>query len=164
MKGRKATPNAVKELRGTDRPCRMRDEMKVDPIENFIVSLPKDSPLKASRAKKIFIAKANQLIAMRILTNFDLEQLSMYSFALDQAYTAMELLHKEGVAKKVLDEDGLLKRYVETPYLKILRDMIEISNKIGADFGFSPMSRQKLKAEKPKEKSPVDELNELLGQ
>lgn len=77
MKGRKSLPNVVKKLRGTAQPCRIQDELSIEPITDPILKLPKNSPLKTKRGKSIFVEKANQLIAMRILTTFDIEQLSI---------------------------------------------------------------------------------------
>ena len=133
--------------------------MEVTPVSVFISSLPKNSPLKKKRAKEIFIEKANQLITLRILTPFDLEQLSIYAYALDQAYSSMEKISALGCFKETYDDNGRILRYVENPYLKLFRDMVDIANKIGSDFGFSPVSRQKLKAGKPKKD---DDLSRLL--
>lgn len=158
MSGRKALPNAVKILRGTDQPCRMKEELSVKPITDPILSLPKNNPLKTKRAKKIYIEKANQLIQLRILTSFDLEQLSIYAYALDQTYTCMENLHKQGYFHESYDDNGNILRYIENPYLKLLRDMIEVTNKIGSDYGFTPVSRQKINQAPPSEKNPFEDL------
>lgn len=158
MKGRKPIPDNLKVLRGTDQPCRLRDELSVTPITDPILSIPKGSPLKSKRAKAIFIGKANQLIALKILTSFDIEQLSVYAYTLDQVYVCMEKIHKLDLFREMHDADGKILRYVENPYIKLLRDMIDITNKIGADFGFSPVSRQKLKAEPEKDKNDLSDL------
>lgn len=160
MKGRKKLPNAVLALRGTDQPCRMREELAVEPIIDPILKLPRSSPLKSKRAKNIFIEKSNQLISMRILTSFDIEQLSIYAYALDQAYTCMEEVSEQGLFHETFDDNGRILRYVENPHLKLFKEMVDIVNKIGADFGFTPVSRQKIKAESKEED---DELMKLLN-
>lgn len=161
MRGRKAIPNALKSLRGTDQPTRMRDEMSVDPITDPIISIPRNSPLKTKRSKDIFIRKANQLIALRVLTELDLEQLSIYSYSLDQVYECMEKLKEQGKFKEVYDDAGHVIRYIENPYLRLMRENIEIVNRIGGDFGFSPVSRQKIQVENVEDDNP---FKELLGQ
>lgn len=161
-KGRKALPNAVKVLRGTDQPCRMNNELSVTPITDFISSLPKNSPLKTKRAKKIYKEKANQLISLRVLTLFDLEQLAIYAYALDQAYTCMEELENKGLFYEQFDDNGNILRYVENPYMKLLREMIDITNKIGSDYGFIPVSRQKLKPSDSETSNPFADLLNLV--
>ncbi len=146
MKGRKAIPDALKSLRGTNQPVRMRGENNSSII--LKVSAP---PELNTRAKKIYREKANQLIALKILTPADLDQLLIYSSSFDMLLESIEKL-KEGKFKSVHDDDGKLIRFVENPYFKIYRDMTVIVNKIGGEYGFSPVSRQKLsipKGEKP---------------
>ena len=161
MAGRKPIPNELKKLRGTDQPVRMREELSVEPITTPIAKLPKDSPLKTKRSKEIFIAKANQLIALRVLTAFDIESLSLYANTLDTAYTCMEELNKRGANEftKVTDKNGMIK-FVPNPYRKLLHESIELANKIGGEFGFTPVSRQRI-ATQPVEK---DELEDFLSE
>lgn len=162
MKGRKSLPDAVKQLHGTDQPCRMSDGLSVDPITDPFLKLPKKTPLKSKRAKGIFIEKANQLIAMRILTAFDIEQLSIYAYSLDQVYTCMEKLAEQGNFHEVFDDNGKVLRYVQNPYLKLLKEMIEIVNRTGSDFGFSPISRQRINQKEHEEKDPFKTLLDNL--
>ena len=157
-KGRKAIPNEIKALRGTDQPCRMKDEVSVDRIQYFFEKIPKNSPLKTKRAKKIFIEKANQLVASKILTAMDLEQLSMYAYSVDVVYQAMEAIGEMGHFQEIHDENGYLLRYVENPYLKLFRDHVKIANEIGANFGFSPVSRQKIQISKEEDLNPFEKL------
>lgn len=159
-KGRKVLPSKIKTLRGTNQPCRIGTELNVTPIINPIKGVSKSCPLKNKRAKKIFIEKSNQLIANGILTDFDIEQLSIYAYALDQAYTCMENISDQGLFKEIFDDNGNILRYVQNPHLPLFRDMVDIANKIGSDFGFSPVSRQKIKAETPKDE---DDLIKILN-
>lgn len=158
MRGRKAIPNEMKVLRGTDQPVRMREEIKADKITDPILSIPKGSPLKTKRAKKIFIDRANQLIATGVLTDMDLDQLSIYAYALDQVYDCMEQIKEKGLFHEVYDDAGHVLRYIENPYLRLMRENIDVVNRIGGEFGFSPVSRQKLKAEGKEEDNPFKDL------
>ena len=162
MAGRKPIPNELKKLRGTDQPVRMRDELSVEPITTPFVSVPKDIPLKTKRAKQIFLGKANQLIALRVLTAFDIESLSLYAETLDTAYTCMEELSKKDAVEfqSYLDKNENLK-YAPNPYRKLLHECIELANKIGSDFGFTPVSRQRIGTQ-PVEKK--DELQQFLDE
>ena len=158
-KGRKPIPNELKALRGTDQPCRIKqDVMKVEPIRDMIKKIPSGHVLKTLRSKKIFITKANQLIALGVLTNFDLEQLSIYAYALDQVYSAMEELKSDKLFMEVKDAQTNSVKYIANPYFKVFKEMQEIVNKIGADFGFTPISRQKINPPVSEEKSPIQQL------
>lgn len=155
-KGRKATPNALKELRGTDQPVRMRDEINTVPITDPIVSIPRGSQLQTKRARDIFKRKANQLIALRVLTDMDLELLGVYASSLDMFYTCVEKIGSEDLVVEVTGKNGTT--LVKNPYLSIMSDMVDTINRIGGEFGFSPVSRQKLKAEVKEEDNPFKEL------
>lgn len=160
MKGRKAITNELKKLRGTDQPVRMKNEVSADLIMEPIVSIPKGSALKSKRSKKIFMDKANQLIALRVLTEFDLEQLSIYAFSLDQVFICMERIVAEGYYRDVITDKGITT--LVNPCLKIYKEMVDVTNRIGSEFGFTPVSRQKINAKEPEEKNPfADLLNNL---
>lgn len=139
-KGRKPIPNALKQLRGTDQPVRMRDEGNFERLTE--VSPPK--VLTTRRAKQIFKTKADQLIAHGVLTPLDLEGLTMYAYCADVAFTCMEEL-KQGLFKPLKDEKGRIYKFVENPHLPLLNKMIDQCNRLGADFGFTPISRSKVK-------------------
>jgi P27 family predicted phage terminase small subunit len=158
MKGRKALPNAVKKLRGTDQPCRMNETIDVPAIGSIdqVVDVRKLKVLKTRRSKQIFKEKANQLIRLKILTEIDFEQLAIYANSLDMLFDCIDELSK-GKFQEVHDENGRVLRFIQNPYLKLYREMIDVVNRIGSDFGFSPVSRMKLKT-KQEEKDPLAEL------
>ena len=163
-KGRKPIPNELKILRGTNQPCRMKPAIEADLISeiNQIVDLKNFKVLQSKRAKDIFIQKANQLIKLKLLTDMDIEQLVVYAGSLDILFTCMKEM-KKGMFKELHDDFGKVKGYLANPYIKQYREMIEITNRIGSDFGFSPVSRMKLKAEKEDEKDPFAALMEKLN-
>lgn len=162
-KGRKPIPDSLKVLRGTDQKTRMRGSLEVPALNDItgIVDVKKFTVLKSKRAKDIFIDKANQLIKLKLLTEMDIEQLVIYASSLDILFTCMKEMKKD-LFKEIYAEDKegniFLKGMVPNPYIKLYREMIEITNKIGSDFGFSPVSRMKLKAEKEKEVDPFEKL------
>lgn len=145
-RGRKPISNALKSLRGTDQKIRLRNEEKVETLTK--VSVP--AVLKSKRAKKIFRDKAKQLIERRILSVNDIEQLTIYSYSLDTVFECMENL-EEGKFKALKDDKGRIYKFVENPYLPLYRQMVDIVNKIGSDFGFNPVSRSKVKASEPEQ-------------
>lgn len=146
MKGRKPISNELKRLRGTDQPVRMRDEGNSEILTR--VSTP--AVLKSRRARKIFKDKAALLIAQRVLTQNDIEQLTIYSYSLDTVFECIENM-EEGKFKPLKDEKGRIYKFIENPYLTLYRQMVEIVNKIGSDFGFNPVSRSKVKGAEKKQ-------------
>jgi len=158
MKGRKKIPDTLKQLRGTDQPCRLSGNNNIDPIANIdeIVDSGQLRVLKNKRAKDIFKEKANQLIQLKVLTSMDFEQLAIYANNVDMMFTCMTEL-KKGKFKEIYDEEGRIIRYVENPYLKLYKDLIPLINKMASEFGFSPVSRMKFN-HKPEETDPLQAL------
>lgn len=147
-KGRKPIPSQLKKLRGTDQPCRTKNELEPEVVENVdsIKSAKQLTLLKTRRAKDIFKQKANQLLNLKILTELDYEQLAIYANSLDMLFTCIAEL-KKGHYEEIHDEHGNLLRYVENPYLKLYKDMTTLCNKMAGDFGFTPISRIKFNIE-----------------
>lgn len=158
MKGRKKIPDTLKQLRGTDQPCRMTGETNVNPIEDIseISDTKKLNILKTKRAKDIFQEKANQLIQLKVLTEMDFEQLAVYAYNVDMLFTCMAELRK-GKFREIHNEEGRVVRFVENPYLKLYKDLIPLINRMASEFGFSPVSRMKFN-HKPEEKDPLQAL------
>ena len=142
----------------------MRGELEAEKILEIsqIVDLKNFKVLKSKRAKDIFVQKANQLIKLKLLTDMDIEQLVVYASSLDLLFDCLKEMQK-GMFKELYDDFGKVKSYLANPYIKQYKEMIEITNKIGSDFGFSPVSRMKLKAEKEQEKDPLQELFEKFN-
>lgn len=165
-RGRKPLPDNIKKMRGTDQKCRMRGEgLSVPKIKDLkrITSTRGIRLLKSERSKRIFISKCNQLIAIGILTETDLDQISIYSDALDKYYTCISELQQKGMFSPRYDVNGNVIGFISNPYLKLYQDLAILINKIGSDFGFSPVQRQKIKIEKPKELNPIEELTKLIN-
>lgn len=159
-KGRKPLPDAVKVMRGTDQPCRMAGDDGVEKLTDIrqITSAARLKLLPTKRAKDIFKTKANQLIALRVLTELDLEHLAVYANSLDVLFSCLEGMRRPAVPK--YDKDGNLTGYVAPPEVALYRQMVDNVNRIGAEFGFTPVSRQRINQPPPEEK---DELAELFG-
>lgn len=158
-KGRKATPDAVKMLRGTDQPCRMSgivdNACKVTDIKR-ILSTSRLKLLPTKRAKEIFKTKANQLIALGVLTELDIEHLAVYANSLDVLFTCMEGMREPAQAK--YDKEGQLIGYVTRPEAKMYKQMVDDVNRIGAEFGFTPVSRQRINQAPTEDKDPFKHL------
>lgn len=159
-RGRKPLPDAVKKLRGTDEKRRMRGDGLITPkikdadqIERYGIN----TLLKTERARQIFETKCNQLMALNMLTAADIDQIAIYSDALDKLWTCVDNL-QTGLFKQVHNEYGDVVKFVSNPYLKLYKDLIVIVNRIGSDFGFSPVSRMKIRTPDEEASSPFEEL------
>lgn len=156
--GRKPIPNNLKKLRGTDQPCRLKDSIEAPTVNDIskIVNTSKLKVLKTKRSKQIFKEKANQLIQLQVLSEIDFEQLAIYCQSLDLLFECIDELSK-GKFVEIFDENGRILRFIQNPYLKLYQDMVQICNKIGSEFGFTPVSRMKLHT-KTVGKDPLEEL------
>lgn len=116
-----------------------------------ITSTKKLKLLQSKRAKDIFKTKANQLIAQNVLTEFDLEQLALYAVALDNCYSCME--NMDELVVEEITKGGI--KLVVSPHVKVFKEMAVLCNQIGASFGFTPVDRQKIKTEAPKQEDAL---------
>ena len=154
-KGRKPTPNKLKQLRGTDQPVRMNiDEVEYSRITK--VSVPRI--LKSKRAKKIYRERSQVLINMNLLQEPDQDLLVAYANTLDLYYRAIEEMAEGDLVVTVHTKSGSSKQV--NPYLKLMAQLIEIINKLTGHFGFSPSSRASLKVNEPREK--LSEFEKLM--
>lgn len=159
-KGRKPLPDAVKVIRGTDQKCRLAGDDGIEKITCFdqVTAVCRSKYLPTARSRRIFKEKANQLIALRVLTELDLEHLAVYANSLDVLFSCLDGMRQP--AKPRRDKDGNLVGYIQPPELTLYRQMVDQVNRIGAEFGFTPVSRQRIRLGPPEEK---DELEEIFG-
>lgn len=158
-RGRKPISNAVRKLHGTERADRIREELSIPVLTS--VDAKKIKALATKRSREIFTVKANQLISQGVLTEMDLEALAVYANSLDWVFECIENL-KEGKFKTVVNEKGT--SYVPNPYLKLYKEMVEIVNKVGADFGFTPVSRLRVQAPPQEEDTLAQLMKQFSGQ
>lgn len=162
-KGRKPIPDELKKLRGTDQPCRMSNTVEYAERITDIKMITSTSRLKllpTKRAKDIFKQKANQLIALGILTVLDIEHLAVYANSLDVLFSCMESMRNEPTPK--YNKNMELIGYVPDPSINMYRQMVEHVNRIGAEFGFTPISRQKINYQEEEKKNPFQLLKDSI--
>lgn len=133
-------PDSVKKARGTDQPCRMSG----DEVFELVSQDCKAPAYLDKEAKKIFKALSERLIMQRLLSPLDLEQLAIYSLNYSRILKAEKMIREEGEVVLIKDEDGNLLRQEENVWLKVQKDAMKMTNMIGTQFGFSPLSRVKL--------------------
>ncbi len=171
--GRKPLPEELKVLRGTARRDRKRESSKGIPVDKWssISSTRGIKILQSARAKAIFKAKCNQLILLGILSEADLDQLSFYAYNLDKLYSLMGDLREESdmitLYKVIYRGDGETEKIptktIINPKWKLYFSLIDTINKVGSEFGFTPVARQKLKLPEEPKLNPIEELKRQLN-
>lgn len=143
-KGRKNLPAEIKQLRGTAQPCRE----KAAGDDSGIVRLTDAKPPAwlDTTAKKIFKSKAEQLIALRVLTVLDLDLLALYAQSYSMIIEALSKVKEEGKFNTLYNDEGQIIGFIENPYMKVYRDNFEKVQKLAAHFGFSPATRKGIMA------------------
>lgn len=163
-------PDEVKELRGTLEERRARGKTPGIPIKdlNQVVSVRGIRVLQSDRAKQIFKQKCNQLIGLKLLTEIDFDNISIYANNLDKLYSLMRDLKEEGdtitlykvIYKKSGDIEQIPTSCVTNPKWKIYFSLIATLDKIGGNYGFSPVSRLRFGTIKDDD-MPADPFAEL---
>lgn len=144
--GRKSLPDNVKKARGTLQKCRVVDSSGIEMLD----SIKAPSWLNVS-AKKIFRQKALSLIAYRVLSELDIDQLAIYAVKMTEIQDLQKDIEDNGYTMKVKDKKGN-EIVIINPSVKMLKDDIKIVLAIGANFGFSPADRRVLAGSAAKEK------------
>lgn len=135
-KGRKPTPTAIKQLRGTVQPCRANPK---EPVLDPISKLPNAPRWFSDTAKAIYKSKGQQLKEIGVLTVLDFELFISFCREYgDYIDTATEL--EKIPLKAVLDEKS---EQVFRRMSKINRESWERAKSLAAEFGFSPSARAK---------------------
>lgn len=150
-RGRKATPTALKKLRGNPGKRKISDaEPK---FERKIPTCPKHI---TGEARKEWRRLCTLLDTQGLLTQVDRAALAAYCQAYARWAEAEQMVKKSGAVLR--SEKG---GFYQNPYLSIANRAIDQMIKIGSEFGMSPSSRTRLKVEKP---SDFDQLElELFG-
>ena len=173
--GRKPLPDEVKELRGTLEERRARGKTPGVPVQDLskVVSVRGIRVLQSDRAKQIFKQKCNQLIGLKLLTEIDYDNISIYANNLDKLYSLMKDLKEQGdtvtLYKVIHKLDGetvqIPIKCVVNPLWNIYFSLIATLDKIGSNYGFSPVSRLRFGTIKDDD-TPVDpfaSLKQLTG-
>lgn len=162
-KGRKAIPDQLKKLRGEERPSRLTQKKDSgDKITDIraVTSTGAMKLLPTKRAKDLFKKKAQQLIGLGVLTSMDLEHLAAYCNSMDVLFTCLDSMRLPAVEKR--DKLGYLTGYVKNPAVGMYKQMLEDVNRLGSEFGFTPLSRQKINMEQNEEKKSLAETIAMM--
>ena len=155
-RGRKPLPKETLILRDTFRKDRDRPSSTIGrPIAlEEIYEKCQVSGLKGAteRARYIYWALVKRVAAQKMLEESFCQQLLFYAVEYDHFINCCESIKKEGLYIKVEGRKGTF--LVPNPAVKQRDKALEMLLKIGGNFGFSPVDRQRLKipVEDPKEK------------
>ena len=166
-RGRSKLPQEVLNLRGTNRKDRARPSSTLTDT----VKLPEVyqrcqiSGLKqiTDRARYIYWRKVEQVAALGILEEAFCHQLLIYAVEYDHWITCCESIEKEGPTIIAKGKDGQTAVFAN-PAVKQRKDAEATLIKIGANFGFSPIDRQRSKMipDEPKKKNSITSLIALI--
>lgn len=154
-KGRKSLPAELKVLRGTDQPCRMREQVSFSKV----IELPR-SGLKGT-AKKIFQVTTTELINLNILDLVGVDLLISYSREMGMYVDLMNQVETEGYIIQEVGKFGV--KQVVNPKRKVAETALSNAKAIASEYGFTPASRAKIAAmitDKPKG-NEFDQFEEL---
>ena len=138
-KGRKAIPDELKSLRGTNQPCRMTGG---DAAMDKVSVIPK-SGLKGT-AKKVFEIVASELIHKNILEIVGLDLLVAYAREMALYHDTMRELEKEGFTVEVETKHGTTT--MVNPKRKVAESALSNAKALAGEFGMTPATRNRVAA------------------
>ena len=152
-KGRKNLPAEVKKLRGTAQPC--REQAAGNDLAARLTEVKPPAWLDTT-AKKIFKSKAEQLIALQVLTILDIDMLALYAQSYSLIVEALQKIKAEGKFNTLYNDEGQIIGFVENPYMKVYRDNFDKVQKLAGHFGFSPATRKAIMSVADKKENKDD--------
>lgn len=141
MKGRPPKPTRLKEMAGTDQPCRLLDnEMQV----SLLATIPDPTFELTEKGLQEYSIICAELHSKRMLHLVDLALITAYSNEM-ALYIEMEIFLKiNGRVDEFFNEDGALTRRTYKPEYKISKDSLANALKIACQFGLTPSARTRI--------------------
>lgn len=168
--GRKPLPDEVKAMRGTLRKCRTAASATAPAGRGVCKPVTKAAPPAwlADDARKIFDRTARMLISWKVLTKLDIPLLAAYAAAyanLQRAYA--DIVSGPGYFIETENRSGSTSITMH-PAAKLFKDSLDVVNKVGAQFGLSPVSRRQVESADAKElhdaEKATDPFDQFMGQ
>ncbi len=137
MQGRKPKPTALKELAGNPG---KRALNHAEPRPKTTMPRPPEHLSDEEKAKwKVLV---RELHALGLVTKLDVDALAMYCVIFVRWMKAEKLVREKGEIIKTTAGN-----IIQNPYLSIANRALEQLNKLGAEFGMTPSSRSRVKAD-----------------
>ena len=163
MRGRKPLPKELLQLRGTDRKDRDRPaSVSGEKIALADVGKCQISGLQSAtrRARDIYWRTVRKVAALGMLEESFLSQIFFYAIEYDHLMTCNESIRKDGIYITVEGKKGTF--VVPNPAVKQRDKALEILMKIGSNFGFSPVDKQRIRVQTEPEK-PADKIKRIFA-
>lgn len=155
MAGRKPTSNLVKQLKGTDQPCRMREEVTFKKI----TKIPTPPAYLNAEAKKVYRITAEQLAERGVLDVVNITTVMMYANEVGKYIEAEKQLRREGRVVTEVSKNG--ERDVRNPLDKMASDYLANATRLAVELGVTPAAASRVKVDTPKETG--DEFDAIMG-
>ena len=148
MKGRKPTPTSLKIIRGN--PGR-RPLSKDEPTPEAVCPPPPE--ILSTTAKKHWRIVVKQLYDANLMTNLDIDALTIYCEAYARWSEAGKAIQAEGVIIKQKSHDGSTEYLKPNPYMQIQQKAFDQMKAMLVEFGMSPSSRTRVRTVDKKQPS-----------
>ena len=137
-KGRKKKPTKLKEMQGTNVPCRtIENEMQVSIVEQ----LPEPPDLLSEIGKEEWHKVTQQLYNLEMLYKIDLRLIEAYCNEMSLYIETEMMLREKGRIQVFKNADGTIKHTQAVPYQKIAKDALSSALKLATQFGLTPVAR-----------------------
>lgn len=137
MQGRKPKPTAVKLLEGNPG---KRALNHAEPKPRVVLPRPPEHLSDDEKAK--WKATVKELYPLGLVTTIDKDALAMYCVIFVRWIKAEKMVREKGEIIKTAAGN-----IIQNPYLSIANRALDQLNKLGAEFGMTPSSRSRVKAD-----------------
>lgn len=149
MQGRKPKPTALKLLAGNPG---KRALNRAEPRPKVVMPRPPEHLSDEEKAKWKVVVR--ELHPLGLVTRIDVDALAMYCVIFVRWMKAEKMVREKGEIIKTAAGN-----IIQNPYLSIANRALEQLNKLGAEFGMTPSSRSRVKADLT---DPDQELEQML--
>ena len=149
MQGRKPKPTALKRLEGNPG---KRALNRAEPRPK--VEMPRPPEHLSDEEKAKWEAIVSELHSLGVMTRIDVDALARYCTIFVRWVKAEKMVREKGEIIKTAAGN-----IIQNPYLSIANRALDQLNKLGAEFGMTPSSRSRVKADLT---DPDQELEQML--
>lgn len=144
--GRRATPSAIKKLRGADKRYINEDQPRFSAPASI-----RPPAILGKAGRQLWKDLAPLLVEHDLLTTGDLALFTQLCIAYELMVEARLKINEEGLFRR--DEEGVQRKH---PGVQVWRDALMAYTKLANEFGLSPAAREKLGVT-PQEDDPYEE-------
>lgn len=151
MAGRKPTSNALKKLKGTAQPVRLRDEPEFE-----VVTKAPPAPKHFNKfARKEYRAVCDQLIRLGILNAVNVALVASYANEIGKYHEAETILAESGRLDITKDADGNILKIARLPLDKMASEYLANAKMLAVELGITPSSAGRVRVETKKPINPL---------